>query len=112
MKLKATVVATNVNPAIWYACGVAEVVYASHGMLLVVTSLMDSHEARPLSLHLKGLAVDLRTRDIPQTVMSLIVKELVSFLGNLGYDIVLEADHLHIEFDPKTENQTWKSFTV
>jgi hypothetical protein len=101
MVLKAGVTADNVQPQIWFACGVADEVYRIHGRLLVVTSLTDSHADRPTSLHNRGLAVDLRIRDLDNTVKRSIMLDLNRSLHPRGYDVVLEKDHIHIEYDPK-----------
>lgn len=63
-----------------------------------VTSGADgSHE--PESLHYKGLAIDLRTRDLTGAESLLLVHALREALDT-NYDVVLESDHIHIEFDP------------
>lgn len=101
MTFKESVTKQNVQPPIWYALGIAEMVYRYNGMRLVVTSLTDSHEDRPQSLHNKGLAADLRTRNIPADLLRSVHGSLVSVLNPLGFDVVLEGNHIHIEFDPK-----------
>jgi hypothetical protein len=56
------------------------------------------------SLHYKGLAIDLRTRDLEGGSLGSIAKgihaELKGLLGR-DYDVVLEKDHIHLEYDPK-----------
>ena len=102
MKLKPTVNTEDVQPALWYGLGVCEAVYARHGMTLVVTCLRDSHENKPGSLHNKGVGADLRTRNIPPSTVELIVADIRKALdGADGFDIVLEVDHVHLEYDPK-----------
>ena len=53
------------------------------------------------SLHYQGLAIDLRTRDMKNPKMVVILLK-----NTLDYelDIVLEKDHIHIEYDPKYTN--------
>lgn len=62
------------------------------------------------SLHYVGLAVDLGTigahgvmdtHEIP-----FVVSNLVQALG-VGYDVVNEHDHIHIEYQPKTGEPRW-----
>ncbi|HKU52824.1 MAG TPA: hypothetical protein VJQ25_10185 [Nitrospira sp.] len=106
MKLKYGVNPQGVRPEIWFAIGVAEMCYRNAVRELVVTSLTDSHADRPNSLHNKGLAVDFRTRDIKPQELRAIVNALSNVLEPLGYDVVLEADHLHVEFQPK-QNEAW-----
>ena len=74
-------------------------IYAQSGYLLVVTSITDGTHMDG-SLHYKGQAVDIRTRDIATPVLNLIVKNIKESLG-ADYDVVLERDHLHLEYDPK-----------
>jgi hypothetical protein len=93
--------ANGVQPPTWYAVGVAEVVYKNHGMVLVVTSLTDGVHPDKKNIHGLGLAADIRTRDIPTEVLAVIFKELVEILDPLGYDIVIELSHIHMEYDPK-----------
>lgn len=101
MRLKKTANQLNIQPQIYYAIGLSEAVYAEHGFDLVVTCLNDSHESRPNSLHNKGLACDVRTRTIPTSTLNIIYNEIKLALDKLGYDIVLETDHIHIEYQPK-----------
>jgi len=106
MKLKRTANPAAVAPATWYAIGVADVVYRKHGMgPVVVTSMNDSHEERSTSLHNRGLAVDLRTRAIPDSTLGLIYDDIVKILNPQGFDVVLEANHIHIESDCKGTEQ-------
>ena len=66
---------------------------------LVITSGSDgAHKSN--SLHYVGRAVDLRTHDLhPQELPSL-VSRIKNALGD-QFDVVLEDDHIHVEFDPK-----------
>lgn len=108
MTFKQSVTKDNVQPPVWYALGIAEMVYRYNGMRLVVTSMTDSHEHRPGSLHNKGLAVDIRTRSIPHDLLRSVHGSLVSVLSGLGFDVVLEKDHIHIEFQPKGPAEDWQ----
>ena len=111
MRLKKTVSQQDVSPAIWYAIGFTEAVFAKRGLNLVVTCLRDSHETRPTSLHNVGMAFDCRTRNIPDSVLKLACSEIKMFLDPLGYDLVLhlppEVPHLHIEYQPKA-GEDWQ----
>lgn len=101
MKLKTTVrVLPGLSPEILLALMVAEGIYKEHGYELVVTSLFDSHDNRPKSLHHKGYAADLRTRDMRSGEADIIKNKIQVWLGG-SYDVILEKDHIHIEFDPK-----------
>ena len=77
------------------ACGI----YAGHGKRCRITSGVEGKHG-PNSLHYKGQALDLGTREYPEQLKVLIRDELKEALG-AQFDVVLEATHLHIEFDPK-----------
>jgi hypothetical protein len=83
--------------AIPLALMIVEPILAKHGQELVITSMMDG-EHRDMSLHYSGLAVDLRTWDLrnPRSC----VDKMGRALGD-NYDVVLEKDHIHLEYDPK-----------
>jgi len=69
------------------------------GLDCVITSCTDSHEHLE-SFHNGGLAIDIRTRDMPEPQVKEFTEELRKCLGD-EYDVVVEKDHIHIEFDPK-----------
>ena len=52
------------------------------------------------SWHYFGRALDFRTRNIPPLHRNSVAQEIGVSLGE-NYDVVLEATHLHVEFDPK-----------
>jgi RHS repeat-associated protein len=54
----------------------------------------------PRSLHPSGNAIDLRTRDLTQEQIQQAAKDLQTVLGD-DYDVVIESDHIHVEYDPK-----------
>lgn len=75
-------------------------VWTARGLTATVTSGLDStHSAN--SLHYVGLAEDYRTRDVPADQLSSMVADVRARLGT-DYDVVLESDHLHVEYDPKS----------
>ena len=51
------------------------------------------------SLHYKGLAVDLRIKDLPRDVQLRYYSALQYALLKLC-DVVLETDHIHVEYSP------------
>ena len=71
----------------------------------VVTCGIEQHQ-HP-SMHAYNAALDYRTRDIlgppghgPQGRKSAFAETVRDRLGD-GFDVVLEPDHLHVEYDPK-----------
>lgn len=98
--LKPGVRITGMRPEILLAAVVAERVFEKAGFECTITSCMEGQHMIG-SLHAKGAAIDLRTRHIPQAAeLRQIVDRIKACLG-AQYDVVVESDHLHIEFDPK-----------
>lgn len=71
------------------------------GREAIVTSGNDGRHG-PNSLHYKGRAMDLRTKDLEPSQVSRLAMELKKTLGN-DWDVVIEhkPPHIHIEYDPK-----------
>ena len=67
---------------------------------LTVTSIKDGKHMKG-SLHYKGLAFDVRTRDIGLLEFKERFKLDLEFKLGPQVDVVLEKTHMHIEFDPK-----------
>jgi hypothetical protein len=69
------------------------------GREMIVTSAVDrSHSQK--SLHYLGLAIDVRTADLSHQDADQLRENIAFRLGN-SWDVVLESDHMHIEYDPK-----------
>ncbi len=64
----------------------------------VITSARDGQH-KSNSLHYQGKAIDLRISDMPPGRERDVVRELQRALGS-DFDIVLESDHIHLEYDP------------
>lgn len=100
MILKSGVNPKGMRPEILLAVIVANEVYSLHGHNLVITSICDGVHSEN-SYHYSGLAIDCRThyfdgRDETHKVANAIKERL----GAL-YDVVVEATHIHIEFDER-----------
>jgi hypothetical protein len=100
MKIKPGVNITGIKPEIALAAIVAQTVFVLHDRELVLTSALDGKHGFG-SLHFSGNALDLRTRDLGPNEPLLIADELRAALGG-QFDVVLEKDHIHMEFQPKT----------
>ena len=105
MQIKDGVTMAVLRPQIVLALLVAERVYDEYHAELVVTSLCDGKH-KVGSLHYKGDAADLRIWNLPgwqseeePGVAPVVAAKLQSKLGD-NYDVVLEKDHIHMEFDP------------
>lgn len=86
----------GIRPEIVLALNIASAVFERRGVQMVITSVADGQHSRG-SLHYAGCATDLRR---PEANAEAIVADLKDRLGD-DYDVVLEADHIHVEFQPK-----------
>ena len=99
MRLKPGVRLVGVKPELLVGLMIADAIFSEHKEQLVLTSLVDGAHS-PGSLHYPGMAFDVRTAGVPQDTLNRIVARLNEELGE-DFDVVLELDHLHIEFQPK-----------
>lgn len=90
----------GLRPEIVIGLTIANDVFREFGFDCIVTAGIDGSHSRG-SIHYKGLAVDLRTRHIPAAEHPKVVAKLQERLGD-EFDVVLEGDHIHLEWDPKT----------
>jgi len=67
---------------------------------LVITSITEGSHVRG-SEHYTGNAFDCRIRDMSEVRAKEIAHQIGSNLG-ADFDVIMETDHMHIEFDPKT----------
>ena len=96
MILKPSVIFNGVQAPVLRAMAAAEEVFGPYGDV-VVTSIKDgTHSAN--SLHYDGLAFDLRTRHMDKGQVAAAAEALAIALGK-DYDVVIEGDHLHVEYD-------------
>jgi hypothetical protein len=79
------------------ALNVIEGAYREKGLEAVITSTYEGNHI-PSSLHYANLAVDIRC---PKENRARMKNVLANRLGK-EYDVILEEDHIHIEYDPKT----------
>lgn len=80
-----------------FALGITDGVYREEGVELVITSLNDGHHSHQ-SFHYSGNAADLRIWHLADPAATVArIKERVG----PDYDIILEKDHIHIEYQPR-----------
>lgn len=89
----------GIRPELIMAILVAEGIYEQYTTDIVITSVNDGRHSRT-SLHYSGNAVDLRTRELPEVKAQEVGEEIRNSLTS-EYDVVVETDHIHIEFQPK-----------
>lgn len=98
-KLKHSAGLAGMQPELVPAMIVAAELYGELGFDCVVTSVTDSQHVGA-SLHYVGYALDLRTKHVPVEQHEAIRAELAERIGP-QYDVVLETDHIHVEYQPK-----------
>lgn len=97
--------------ALQRAHNIASAIYGSLGVPFVVTSGTDGRHSAG-SLHYSGNAMDLRRRDLDAAgKTSQAVAALKSQLGS-DYDVILESDHIHVEYDPTDSGTATVGATV
>jgi len=96
MLIKAGVDISRLRPEIRKKLNeIARRVWAIEQKELIITSTYEGSHSEG-SLHYANLGVDIRRGKHGQEVRD----ELRDKLG-MDYDVILEADHIHIEYDPK-----------
>ena len=98
MILKPGVRLQGIRPEVVVALIAAQEIWKSLGVELVVTSCIDGTHSRG-SMHYSGSAVDLRSANLGTNAVSA-TQRLQTALGN-DYDVLLETDHIHVEYQPK-----------
>ncbi len=90
---------SELKPEISKALDVLNPLMEALGVPLVVTSTNKGTHMKG-SKHFTNQAIDIRSRQLTLKKQRDLVKTLAEQLGQ-DYDVVLESDHIHIEFDPK-----------
>lgn len=100
MKLKPGVRVLGMRPELVLALTIVRAVYEAHGAgaSCTITSVVEGTHTRA-SLHYTGCAADLRRP--PQAGLAAVIVEAAKAALGDDYDVILEADHIHLEFQPK-----------
>jgi len=98
IRIKQGVDLRGLSPQMALAAAVARDVYEEARCNCVVTSGCDGTHMEG-SKHYTGEALDFRTLGIAKHFVAQIAAGVRAALG-AQFDVVLEADHLHVEFDP------------
>lgn len=102
MRLKDGVSLRSLHPAMGMVIPLLEEVYLKVDCSVVITSAYRDDD----SLHSRGQAIDVRLPSWWSKTKkgfladSLVAASLAWFLGT-EFDVVLEEDHIHIEYDPR-----------
>lgn len=97
---KSGVMINGIRPHLLHIMEVASTIYYQMGYYMTVTSVMDGKHKLG-SLHYQGLAFDTRTYDVNIEHREPLYLKLKNTLEPMGCDVILETDHIHIEFDIK-----------
>lgn len=97
--IKAGVDLRGIKPQMAVAFAIAQDVYRHYDVPCVITSCSDGKHG-PNSLHYSGNALDLRTHHLRSEQVHPVFIKIKEALGQ-QFDVVLEGDHIHVEFDPK-----------
>lgn len=99
VKTKQGVTLEDLQPEILSAIDVAAPLFDVLKVPLVITSATEGRH-KVGSKHFSGNAIDLRTRQLAPENQKKITNDLKSALGK-DFDVIIEKDHIHVEFDPK-----------
>lgn len=91
----------GIQPQMAIAYTIASQIYAKYsddGACVITSGVDGVHGAN--SLHYTGYALDLRTHNVSTVFQADLLEELRVALGK-QFDVILEHDHVHLEFDPK-----------
>lgn len=100
VRFKVGVNLKGLQPQMLVALRVVEQEYDRFGYETVVTSANDSQHMKE-SKHYSGNALDFRTRHVIDAHLIDIIGEIKHILTPIGFDVVHEYDHLHVEHDEK-----------
>lgn len=95
----------GIKPEILLGLMIVESVFASLHIPCVITSPANDSEkhSSPKSLHYQGQALDIRLPSRFNSAPGLDQSVVDSVKNALGgdYDVILESNHIHVEYDPK-----------
>lgn len=99
-RIKKGVSIRGLHPQMLVAWDAVEEVYDEYNVDAVLTSAVDGTHSLG-SLHYVGYAIDTRTRDFPTQAQKQEARDKIAEILGAEFDVVLEANHIHIEFQPK-----------
>ena len=102
--LKQGVDLRGVGTEIVFGAIILDAVFAAHGAKLLVTACRDGKHMEK-SKHYIGDAVDIRLASRWVTTANVDLAVLNEGRAALGdqFDLIIESDHFHLEFDPKAD---------
>ena len=100
LSIKPGVDVAGISNEMVLATQICHSIYAEYQIPCVLTEAKSRGGHKRGSLHYVGQAVDIRTRNVPVEKRPDITVALQEALGE-QYDVILEKDHIHVEFQPK-----------
>lgn len=113
MEIKKGASLEGVQPEAKHAIEVVDKIYIANGANLVITSGTEGHNGDGIhkmdSLHYTGYAFDCRIWVFKNAMhgqtdmkkVNAVAKQIREALGR-DYDVIVETNHIHVEYDPKT----------
>lgn len=107
MNATTNVILDRLSPQCWYAIATADRLHRNlFARPLCITSARDGqHMAN--SKHFTGDAFDCRTHDLTPSKRVRFASSLNAALHPLGFDVVSEPTHTHVEYDPDPYAEPW-----
>ena len=105
MKYKEGVIRKGLHPAMRRVEKIVDEIWPMFGVEAVMTSGLDGDHSQ-WSWHHYGCAADFRTRDLIPPHVHMVAAALRDRLG-VPYQVVIEDDHIHVEFDPEAYGMKW-----
>lgn len=100
LSLKSGVDVSRIRPELVLVCSIISSIFIRAGYDCVITSISDGVHGSG-SRHYVGLAADFRIRHIDSKITIDTLVDIIRRSLGVDYDVVLEADHIHVEYDPK-----------
>lgn len=105
IQVKDGVVFKRLMPQIYIILPALDAIFDNANRPCVITSAADGTHKTD-SFHYKDLALDLRSRDLPNEQVKLEVLQRIKDALGENYEVFLEqmgrpGEHFHLEFDPK-----------
>lgn len=94
-----TIDLSNIHPSLLIGILVLNEVLASFDVPLVITCGREGKHSNT-SLHYVGCAVDVRNRELSKSQQQEVKKIFDSRMNN-DFDLVIESNHFHLEYQPK-----------
>mgnify|MGYP003124841372 CR=1 FL=1 len=94
---------TEIRPQLLLGITMVYSVYEAYGYDCIITSLNDSTHSKT-SLHYSGSAADFRIKNLDGYDKDAVIQEVLDlFKDHPDFDCILEATHIHLEYQPRKD---------